>query len=177
MKRSTRRLSASIAGVVALVALVGISGTVQASAAVQPAPATTYHTSHLCIDDPNNPGDRYCIQYVGQGQDVEVPPLSSSTTTWTYPAASGNVGEIYTGADTCLQLNAAGGDTIRAAACVNDNAELWINVPFEGRTHFVSYYYYAMNHSAVNCLSGGGYPVIVDLIACGDEWYNAWGTS
>lgn len=144
-----------------------------------PGSACTAGTTRLCVDSASE--GNQCITDPGQGLpttnfDALVTPSNwNAFSQWSYPNGLGTTGAIKSFAGDCLQLNAAGGDTVRIASCVGDTAEMWINEydATNGRTTFVSEY------SPNLCLSADYDDGIVKADSCanGVSWYQQWGTS
>jgi len=104
------------AGVILFGTLSGIAGAGAASAA---------SGTRLCVDDTPTG----CATPDGIGQLIVVSDIAPDSTVWTYPNSSGAIGTIQeAGVNFCMQLNAAGLDSVRGALCVNDQAEQWVNI-------------------------------------------------
>jgi Ricin-type beta-trefoil lectin domain-like len=144
-----------------------------------PGQACTAGTTRLCVDSTS--AGNQCIMDPGTassttGYDAQMTPVYwGAYSQWSYPNTLGTTGAIESFGGDCLQLNAAGGDTVRIAACVGDAAEMWIN-EYDGtnaRTEFVSEY------DPNLCLSADYADGIVKADSCanGVSWYQQWGTS
>lgn len=102
------------------------------------------------------------------------PSFEGIDSQWTYPNTNGSIGAIETFQGQCLQVNAAGNDTVRVAPCVNDAAERWINKNAgNGRIIFISVY------DSTRCLSADYDDGILKIDPCqnGTTWWQDWGTS
>jgi hypothetical protein len=138
-----------------------------------PSPSST----PLCVDIPNGSGDNRCVADWGNGANAAVLSygLPGNAGQWLYTTSAGGTGEIISYYYRCLQVNAAGGDTVRSAPCDGDSAEMWTNEydASSHRTFFISGY----NPSL--CLSADYNDSIAKADYCGGvpSWYQEWGTS
>jgi hypothetical protein len=162
------RFSAMAAAAVMVAgALIGATGAGKASASYTSPTRLCVDSSsqgNRCIQEPNALGASALLSALASGENEQ----------WLYPG-TGSTGEIVSYQATCLQVNAAGGYTVRNASCVNDAAEQWINEydASAGRTVFVSVY------DPNLCLSADYIDGIVKADSCanGISWYQEWGTS
>jgi hypothetical protein len=146
-------------------ALIGATGAGTASA--DPANPT-----RLCVDS-SSQGNRCILEPNALGANALLSALNSGEDEqWVY-ADTDSTWYIESYQATCLQVNAAGGYTVRNASCVNDAAEQWTNVydATHKRTVFVSVY------DPNLCLSADYIDGIVKADPCVNAWYQEWGTS
>jgi hypothetical protein len=160
-------LMAAVAAVaMALSAIVGVAGARPASAAPSP---------NLCI---RNGNVSWCLWAPPAGGNVEVRPEPGSA--WTYPTTNGGFGQIKANG-LCLQLNHAGGDVARMAACNNDLAEVWQNVydAADSRTWFESAWANTYEPLPNRCLSGLPVTTLPNVFvqACASVIWFDWGSS
>jgi hypothetical protein len=144
-----------------------------------PGQACMAGTTRLCVDSTSEGNE--CITDPGQqlattSYDALVTPGNwNAYSQWIYPSTLGTTGVIESFAGDCLQVNAAGGDTVRIATCVNDAAEMWTNDydATNSRTTFISEY------DPNLCLSADYADGIVKADSCANDisWYQEWGTS
>jgi hypothetical protein len=121
MKLRSGPISTIAAGILALGALTG---------ATAAAPASAASWTHLCIDNLATHTIVACAQSEGVGYDIgHSLPSNSSLTNWTYPSTNGAVGTIQqANTDLCMQVDWAAGGVVVGAACVDDQAEYWVNI-------------------------------------------------
>ena len=133
-------------------------------------------TTNLCVDNASE--NNMCILgglNNNQGQAQLTNEEDIITENFAYPDTEFATTPIqsYSGGN-CLQLNVAGGYTVRLAPCVNDAAEEWTNIydSTYDRTEFVSYYDPSL------CLSANYSQGILMADPCSNNgWYQQWGTS
>jgi hypothetical protein len=157
MKLRSGWISVLAAGGLALVALFGFAG---------PASASLPY-SNLCITFQTSPVTSNCA-YNDAGTIEMLAPFSSMTN-WYYPNTNGAVNVIQqVNTDTCMQVNGSVGNSagfeVRAAACVDDQAEYWVNVYDGIGTRFESVW--ALDNGWGDmCLEGD---VIVTIAPCSE---------
>lgn len=108
-------------------------------------PASAATPTHLCLN--NITFDR-CIYASGANGAELADSTTPGMTNWTYPAVAGATAAIQqANVNRCLQLDyskkdAAGMPMVIGAACVNDDAEKWVNFydTAHHRTMFQSYW-------------------------------------
>jgi hypothetical protein len=170
MKLRFCRVSAIAAGILALGTLAGVTGA---------APASAASATHLCIDDyiPGLGGGTHCA--VPDGLENPIVLSNAGASDWSYSTTDGVKGDIkQANVNLCMQLNAAD-YTVRAATCVNDDAEEWIPEydSTAKRTEFVSSW--GLDNGQNDwCLSGAEDGTEdLDVNYCEGYAEELWGTS
>lgn len=142
-------------------------------------PANAASATHLCtITD-----QTLCADVAGSEVAVEMHVPSVVHVTWTYPNVAGAYGAIKeAGVNLCMQVDHADGDVVRAAPCVGDAAEIWINEydSYTHRTLFISQWALGAYNDQNYCLTGSDTYVANEVVLqpCSDSYSaQSWGTS